>query len=169
MSYWKGLGKFIWKILAGLLVILGIFQWAVKLKVSTWVIPNWIMLSLLVLTIAVVGYTAYFVGHKASPVPGPTTPLPTKAKIVLNEEEAFILAALSFNEERTAPRDALRKIFFEKLKGKNEADFNISLSKLARHTLITFSGNYITGQEYVTITGRGLEECEKLRDLSKRS
>jgi hypothetical protein len=164
MNFWKGLGKFLWKILAGVGVILGIFQWGVKLKVSAWVIPSWILLLLLVVTIAVVGYIAYFVGHNPKIA---TIPVRKEPKINVNDDEAFILAALAVG--RNVPRDELHGAFLEKLKGKDDADFNISLNKLEILGFVRSSGSYVTGQEFVEITATGLEYCEKLRDSSKRS
>ncbi|MEN6560957.1 MAG: hypothetical protein ABFD52_09300 [Acidobacteriota bacterium] len=163
MNYWKSLGKFLWKTLAGMLVILGVFQWGVKLKVATWVIPDWIILVILAFTLAVVGFTAYFVAH--SPKVG-TVKKPKEPEISLNEDECFVIVALSLNKDRNIMRDSLRKLFMEKLKGKNDLDFNIVLNKLHQLKFVDFTKTYMG--EYVSILPRGLEHCEKIRDASKK-
>ena len=163
MKYWKSLVKFLWKILAGMLVILGVFQWGVKLKVATWVIPDWIVLVVLAIIIAVVGYTAYFVGKYPKVGVGSK---PKKTNVDLNEDDAFIVIGLAFNKERRIQRDVLRKLFLEKRKGKNDADFNITLNKLNKLGMVDSSHDFI-GTEYVVITSQGLEYCEKFRPASK--
>ena len=101
------------KILAGLLVILGVFQWGVKLKVSTWVVPDWIILVILALTLAVVGFTAYFVAHSPKIE---AVQKPKEAEISLTEDECFVIVALSLNKDLNIMRDSLRKLLLENLR-----------------------------------------------------
>jgi hypothetical protein len=159
MNYWKGLAKFLGKIIGGLVVVLGFFEWGVKLKVSTWVIPDWILLLLLALALSIAGYTAYFVSRTAKPG---TVEKPKKPEIKLEEDEAIIIRLLAIHEDCVAPREALREKFFENVKGKNIAYFNIILNKLRRLGLIDFFHHY-GGLEQVGITQFGLEFCEIFR------
>jgi hypothetical protein len=128
------------------------------------VIPDWIILVILALTLAVVGFTACFIAHSPKVR---ATKKPKEPEISLNEDENFVIVALSLSKDRNIMRDSLRKLFLEKLKGKNDLDFNIVLNKLHLHRFVGITKTYLG--EYVSILPRGLEHCEKIRDLYKPS
>ena len=42
MNYWRALIKFLAEAMGAVVLALGIFEWGIKLKISRWVIPDWI-------------------------------------------------------------------------------------------------------------------------------
>lgn len=138
MSYLKGLGKFLWKVLAGLGVILGIFQLTKKWKVSTWVIPDWIPLTLIALLFAIILYTAYWVnryGHGEDVLAKPKKP-----KLRPTEENMFILSLLAHRDNQCAIKMYLSGRYMETFGGKTRADFNVVFSELRERNYVSTCG-----------------------------
>jgi|GEM_PF-820569 len=159
MNYWRPLIKFLAGVFGGIVLVLGIFEWGVKLKVSTWVIPDWILLTLIILLFAVAAHTAYWVhryGQSDSRRDGRR-----KAKLKLNKEHMFILSALADCCGRSARRTYLRDCYLAVFDQKTITDFDVVLHALRQRNDIALSR--YGSDDICSITRDGLAFFEKHR------
>lgn len=152
MSYWRGLGGFLWKALGAMVVLLAVFEWGIKLKVSTWVIPDWIFLTLITMLLGVAIYTAFWVNRYGKKVyrQGPQR----KRKLKPNREHMFVLSALVDTDSQCAVRGYLLDCYVTVFKGKTAADFNLIFNDLRVRDYISSCGT--DRYDECTITTDGL-------------
>ena len=137
MNYWRALIKFLAGVLGGVVLVLGILEWGVNLKVSRWVIPDWVLLTLIILLLAVAAHTAYWVhryGQSDSRRDGRR-----KAKLKSNKEHMFILSALADCCGRRARRTYLSDCYLAVFYPKTITDFNLVFHELRERNYIAIS------------------------------
>ena len=161
MNYLGSLWKFVLAIGGFLGIVITALEFGVKLKVTRWAVPDWILLVAIVLLLAAVGHTAYFVSrvYRAVGIGKPK-------KLELDSDTLFLLTALAAHKDRSARREVLSTVFKRELPDKGDADFNIAIDKLHQSGCVAFSRN-ILGEEYVSIVSPGYKYVEALRRVSK--
>lgn len=165
MNHWGALIKFLAGVLGGVVLVLGILEWGVNLKVSRWVIPDWILLTLTILLLAVAAHTAYWVhryGQSDSRRDGRR-----KAKLKSNKEHMFILAALADCCGRRARRTYLRDCYLAVFYPKTITDFNLVFHALRERNYIAISR--YGSDDICSMTEAGFAFFEKHRtDFEKK-
>lgn len=159
MNYWRALIKFLVGVIGAVVLVLGIFEWGVKLKVSRWVIPDWILLTLMVLLLAVAGHTAFWVhrhGQRDSRRDGRSI-----AKLKPNKEHIFILSALADCCGGSARRTYLSDCYLAVFNQKMITDFHLVVDALRRQNHIAISR--YGSDDFCSITGDGFAFFEKHR------
>jgi hypothetical protein len=159
MNYWRALIKFLGGVIGGVALVLGIFEWGAKLKVSRWVIPDWILLTLIILLLAVAAHTAYWVnryGQTESRRAGRR-----KAKLKPSKEHMFILSAIVDCCGRSARRTYLRDCYLEVFNQKTITDFDLVFNALREQNYIAISR--YGSDDICSIAGDGCAFFEKHR------
>lgn len=159
MNYWRALIKFLIGVLGGVVLVFGILEWGVKLKVSRWVIPDWILLTLIILLFAVAAHTAYWVHRYGQS--GNRRDERRKAKLRPNKEHMFILSALEDCCGRRARRTYLRDGYLAVFNHKTVTDFNSILHALKERNDIAISR--YGSDDMCSMTGEGFAFFEKHR------
>lgn len=150
MSFWKGLGRFILTVLAVVGGLLAVLQWAVRLKISTWVIPDWILLVLIVVLFSVTAYALFWINRVGKPES--QRGLRKKLKLKPNKEHMFILSALAESEDQSAVRGFLKDCYMRVFE-KSITDFNVIFNELREPDYIATCGNEVTADCLITASG----------------
>jgi hypothetical protein len=159
MNYWRALIRFLVGVLGGIVFVLAIFEWGVKLKVSRWVIPDWILLALIVLLLAVAAHTAYWV-HRYGQGDGRHGGR-RKARLKPNKEHMFILSALADCCGRSARRTYLTDCYLAVFNQKMITDFNLVFQALRQRNYIAICS--YGSDDICSMTGDGFAFFEKHR------
>jgi len=161
MDYWKALGTFLLKVISIVVAFLAISQWVVRLKVSAWIIPGWVVLVLIVLLFSITGFTAYWVGHSDRGTdilhPGKTN----KSRLKPSKENMLIMCLLAEKDDLRIERGILAARFMEDIKGKSIKDFNLVMNELHERDYVSSCG-FHPGDTCV-ITRDGLSYFDKHR------
>jgi hypothetical protein len=158
MNYGKALLKFLAGVIGTLALVLVIFKWGLKMDVSRWVIPNWILLILMVMLLAVAGHTAVWV-HRHGQRDGTRSGRRTKLKP--NQEHMFILSALADCCGGSARRTYLSDCYLAVFREKKAGDFHSVFGALREHNHVAVSRH--GSADFCAVTGDGLAFFEKHR------
>jgi len=168
MNYWRAFVKFLVTVVGGVSLVLGIFEWGVKLRVSTWVIPDWILLTLIVLLLAVAAHTAYWVNRYGKL--DSRRDKPKKAKLKPTKEHMFILSALADSDDQCALRRYLQDCYLAVFNDKTITDFNLVFSELRERGYIIPHGSDIDPECSINAAGLNYfkEHLKKVEDKEGR-
>jgi hypothetical protein len=156
MSYWKALSSWLWKAILGILAFLGAMEGLKKLAHVTGAIPDWALLGLILLTLAIAFHSAIWINRYNQDLIFPRTKRAPRLKPTLGH--MFILAALANSPDRRAKRGLLFAGFHAVFAEKGTDDFNFVFSQLQDRDYFGTCGTDVSAD--CVITSDGLEFYE---------